>query len=175
MLYSVSFKEFQLKKRLDALKRIGLTIEFYPESNTVDITHNQCDVLGSNHKEAAKFICDPVYNPQMYNMDTSMCSVVSELHYEFWSWKHNRAYVIPEEAIINGIKSYFENRDCNVQDAWLEKTPEQIKDVVTQLNWAFDEDFWRLGTVPHYFVSSLAGQINYDHVDWHRVHRLIFS
>ena len=60
MLYSMSFAEFQLKKRLDALKAIGLDTTFYPETNSVDIKHHQSDVLGSGHTEAAKFICDPV-------------------------------------------------------------------------------------------------------------------
>jgi hypothetical protein len=175
VLYSVSFKEFQLKKRLDALKGIGLTIEFHSESNTVDITHNQCDVLGSTHKEAARFICDPVYNPVMYNMDSGMCAIVAELHYEFWCWRQKRAYVIPEEAIANGIKGYFEQLECTAQDAWLEKTPKEIEDIVIDLGVVFNEEYWRLATVPHHFLSSLAGQINYDHVDWHRVHRFIFS
>jgi hypothetical protein len=175
VLYSVSFKEFQLKKRLNALKEIGLTIEFHGESNTVDITHNQCDVLGSTHKEAARFICDPVYNPVMYNMDSDMCAIVAELHYEFWCWRQKRAYVIPEEAIANGIKGYFEQLECTVQDTWLEKTPEDIKKIITDTNSVFNYEFWCLATAPHYFVSSLTNQINYDHVDWYRVHRLIFS
>ena len=178
MLYSMSFAEFQLKKRLDALKAIGLDTTFYPETNSVDIKHHQSDVLGSGHTEAAKFICDPVYSPKMYDLDAGICKLVAELHYEFWCWRHSRPFINPEEAVVYGIKQYLINLDdCDKQDAYLAYTPEQLKaEVYMNLRQIFTEDFWMHSTISHNITRSVVQELVENmNLDWKLIHRNMFK
>jgi len=176
MIYSMSHKEFQLKKRLDAFKNIGLSVVFDAENCSVDVKHHSCDVLGSAHTEATKFLCDPIYAPKLWSMDASIGKIINELHYEFWNWKFNQTSIIPEETIIIGIKGYIENLECKAQDFWMEMSQESLKEnVINHIHDVLNDDFWQLGTVTHYISATLLNNAIHDkNLDWHRIHSNLF-
>jgi hypothetical protein len=176
MRYSMSFPDFNIKKRIEALKEIGLTIEFNASDNTVDVkSAGGVDALGGAHKEAVKFICDPVYNPVMYNMEPFIGTVVNRLHYEFWCWKFKQIYFDFEEEIAIGIMNYIENLDCKEQDVWLALTPEALREaVITATKNIFNDDFWAEQTLGQYVVSNLSFPLLHDSdLSWKRIHQLI--
>ena len=177
MLYSMSFPEWQLTKRLDALRELNFSVRYHKESNSVDLQKGGCDIFGSAHTEAAKFICDPVYNPKLYNMDYHVGRIVIRLHSEFWYWKMNIYFVDIEEEIAIGIKNFFNDTDCKEQDAWLELKPEELKEkVIKLLQDTFNEDYWMHSTVGHYVAANLSRlPMDTDNVSWKRVHQLLFQ
>jgi hypothetical protein len=175
MLYSMSFQEFKPKKRIDALRQLGFDVKVLNKGHTLDIKYHQGDVFGGAHTEAVKFICDPVYNPVMCNMDRDICSIVNILHHEFWCWKNKQPFFDLEVMIADGIMNYLQDQECNVQDEWLTYTPEQIKNKVHKDTLdVFTEDYWMHSSVGHYVTRCLCN-IHNDNISWKRVHKLMFN
>ena len=177
MLYSISFKEWQLSKRLNALRELGFSVNFNPIHCTVDLQLNRCEVFGSAHTEAAKFICDPVYNPKLYNMDPFIGRIVVRLHSEFWYWKFNMYHVDIEEEIVIGIKNFFRKNNCKNQDTWLELDPLHLKELVIELvQSVFTDYYWTNARAGEYVIHNLANlPMDTDTVSWKRVHSLLFK
>ena len=174
MLYSMSFQEFQPRKRIDALRQIGFDVTVLNEGCTLDIKLNQSDVLGSTHAEAVKFICDPVHNPKMFNMDRGLCSIVNNLHHEFWCWRNKQPFVDIEAEIAEGIMNYLQDQECDIQDKWLTYTPEQICGIVNNCNDVFTDDYWMHNNVAHYIVRN-SSNMNHRNLSWKRIHSLMFN
>jgi len=174
MRYSLSFHEWCFKERIEALKTIGLTVIVCPKSFVIDIKHHNVDALGSAHSEAAKFICDPVYNPIMYNMEEPICRVVTDLHYKFWCWRHKLPYFNLEQEIANGIKDYIKTLPCKEQDAFLEVTPEELRTkIVEQCQFLFSTTPASIGVrVSSNLTFSAIGD---KYISWKRIHSLLFK
>ena len=129
MLYSLSFTDWQVSKRLDALKSIGLEFKYHKDTSTVEFKD---PYFGSGHTEVVKFICDPVYNPKMWILDLQLCRLVNNLHHEFWCWKNKQVYFNAEEKIAFCIRDYIHGLECEEQDKWLEIKPEELKEKVNK-------------------------------------------
>jgi hypothetical protein len=171
----MSFLEFQPKKRIDALRQIGFSVSVLNQGHTLDIKYHQSDVLGSAHEEAVKHICDPIYHPKMYNMDIGLCSIVNNIHHEFWCWKNSQPFFDLELMIAEGIMNYLQDVECKTQDEWLSYTPEQIKDKVHENTLeVFTEDYWMHSGVGHYVTRCLC-DIHNNNISWKRVHSLMFN
>ena len=174
MHYSMSFPEWNLSERLKALKLLCLVINFDESNHTVDIkSSGGVDALGSVHREAVKFICDPVYSPIMYNMDVGIGRIVTRLHSEFWHWKFNMPYIDIEAEIAHGIRNYVEDLDCKEQDKWLFFTASDLKEhVVTSSKEFLNQNLWMTSTVGEHTLRHLSSVIMDNRISWSRIRNL---
>lgn len=177
MIYSVSFPEWQYQKRLKALQRAGFSVIMTDYPHSIDLRFNNMDAFGSGHTEVAKFICDPVYNPKMWILDTTLCKIVNELHHEFWCWKNKSFSFNVEEEIVKGIKEFLAELDCKEQDKWLEVTPDQLKEKITNDYLAiFNAKFWWDVTAGKYVCRNLSIVLDHaDSIDWTLIHSQLFQ
>jgi hypothetical protein len=172
----MSHPEFELKKRVKALRAIGLTV-IDLNDGTVDIKHHNCDALGSAHREAATFICDPVYTPLMWNMEPNICNVVNRLHYQFWCWRNKDFYIDIEEEITKSLKKYLSSGQCREQDKWLEYKPDDIKKIIMDncFDIFLDDDSPRPQPGSS-IISNLVYEIMHnDKLSWTRIHSQLFK
>ena len=175
MHYSISFPEWNLPGRLHALKSLGLQVEFNAINNEVDIkSAGGVDALGSAHKEAVKFICDPVYSPIMYNMDFPIGRLVARLYAAFWYWKFKMPYMDIEAMIANSIRHYIADLDCKEQDKWILYTANDLKEQVMQSSReVFSDDFWMVSTIGQYVVRNLSDfVVEESNISWSRIRNL---
>ena len=176
-LYSMSFPEWNINERVRALRMIGFVAEYNADTYSVELKYNQCDFFGSAHTEAAKFICDPVYNPKMYNMDPFIGRTIARLHAEFWYWKFNMPFFDLEIVVAEGIQNYINSLDCEEQDEWLEVQPLELKNkVINNIESVFDQDFWFYPTLGKYIIRNLSIPLFPDNkLSWNRIHSLLFA
>lgn len=176
MLYSMSFLEFKPAKRINSLREIGFSVESLNEGHTLDIKLHGSDVFGSTHTEALKYLCDPIYNPKMYNMERGMCRIINNMHHEFWCWKNEQPFVDIEADIAEGIMGYLEDQECKEQDEWLALTPEDIrKRIIDGTHGVFNDDFWQGQTTPTHYVVRTLSSFEYTTISWKRVQSLMFN
>ena len=85
-LYSVAWQEWELEKRLQAMKDCGIQFNYYAVTQTVDLFNP----LSSGMREAFEFLRDPTYAVKFHIFDREFGRRIITLHSEFWTNYFNR-------------------------------------------------------------------------------------
>ena len=78
-LYSVAWQEWELEKRLQAMKDCGIQFNYYADTKTVDLLNP----LSSGMREAFEFLRDPTYAVKFHIFDQTFGKRILALHSEF--------------------------------------------------------------------------------------------
>lgn len=85
-LYSVAWQEWELEKRLQAMKDCGIQFNYYADTQTVDLFNP----LSSGMREAFEFLRDPTYAVKFHIFDSTFGKRILKLHTDFWTWRFSK-------------------------------------------------------------------------------------
>jgi len=85
-IYSMSFPEWCLEERIQALKDFGIHCTYHYDKQYFEVEDRG---MSSGEREAFDFLRDPVHPVKFHIFDYSFGRKLLILHYKFWNWRFN--------------------------------------------------------------------------------------